>query len=100
MRSDGLTGTDWAVITEYMDILKPLKTAIKRLKGRSKRTLDREHHGLERTRYLVRWGNTTLVRLGRARYGPEVKVRKMELRGKEPDRLRPCSAQPHLSYMV
>jgi hypothetical protein len=36
MRSDGLTGADWAVITEYMDILKPLKTATKRLEGRGK----------------------------------------------------------------
>jgi hypothetical protein len=36
MRSDGLTATDWAVITEYMDVLKPLKTATKRLEGRGK----------------------------------------------------------------
>jgi hypothetical protein len=36
MRSDGLTGADWAVITEYMDILKPLKTATKRLEGHGK----------------------------------------------------------------
>ncbi|KAI1522813.1 Dimer-Tnp-hAT domain containing protein, partial [Pyrenophora tritici-repentis] len=36
MRSDGLTGADWAVITEYMDILKPLKTSTKRLEGRGK----------------------------------------------------------------
>jgi hypothetical protein len=36
MRSDGLTGADWAVVTEYMDILKPLKTATKRLEGRGK----------------------------------------------------------------
>jgi hypothetical protein len=36
MRSDGLTGADWAVITEYIDILKPLKTATKRLEGRGK----------------------------------------------------------------
>jgi hypothetical protein len=35
MRSDGLTAADWAVITEYMDVLKPLKLATKRLKGRS-----------------------------------------------------------------
>ncbi|KNG46889.1 transposase-like protein [Stemphylium lycopersici] len=37
MRSDGLTGADWAVITEYIDILQPLKTATKRLEGRGKR---------------------------------------------------------------
>ncbi|KAI1671856.1 hypothetical protein L13192_02715 [Pyrenophora tritici-repentis] len=30
---DGLTGADWAVIIEYIDILKPLKTATKRLDG-------------------------------------------------------------------
>jgi hypothetical protein len=36
MRSDGLTGADWAVVTEYMDILKPLETATKRLEGRGK----------------------------------------------------------------
>jgi hypothetical protein len=36
MRSDDLTGADWAVITEYMNILKPLKTATKRLEGRGK----------------------------------------------------------------
>jgi hypothetical protein len=36
MRSDGLTAADWAVVTEYMDVLKPLKAATKRLKGRGK----------------------------------------------------------------
>jgi hypothetical protein len=36
MRSDGLTVANYAVITEHMDILKPLKTATKRLEGRSK----------------------------------------------------------------
>jgi hypothetical protein len=36
MRSDGLTAADWAVVTEYMDVLKPLKAATKRLEGRSK----------------------------------------------------------------
>jgi hypothetical protein len=30
MRSDGLTATDWAVITEYIEVLKPLKDATKR----------------------------------------------------------------------
>ena len=34
MRSDGLTTHDWAVVTEYMDALKPLKAATKRLEGR------------------------------------------------------------------
>jgi hypothetical protein len=33
MRSDGLTTADWAVVTEYMDVLKPLKAATKRLEG-------------------------------------------------------------------
>jgi hypothetical protein len=36
MRSDGLTAADWAVVTEYLDVLKPLKSATKRLKGRGK----------------------------------------------------------------
>lgn len=35
MQSDGLTAADWAVVTEYMDALKPLKAATKRLEGRS-----------------------------------------------------------------
>ena len=34
MRLDGLTTHDWAVVTEYMDALKPLKAATKRLEGR------------------------------------------------------------------
>jgi hypothetical protein len=36
MQSDSLTSADWAVVTEYMDILKPLKTATKHLEGRCK----------------------------------------------------------------
>jgi hypothetical protein len=36
MRSDGLTAADWAVVTEYIDVLKPLKSATKRLEGRGK----------------------------------------------------------------
>jgi hypothetical protein len=36
MRSDGLTAADWAVITEYINVLAPLKTATKRLEGHSK----------------------------------------------------------------
>jgi hypothetical protein len=36
MRSDGLTAADWAVITEYIDVLGPLKTATKRLEGHGK----------------------------------------------------------------
>jgi hypothetical protein len=36
MRSDGLTAADWAVVTEYLDVLKPLKSARKRLEGRGK----------------------------------------------------------------
>jgi hypothetical protein len=35
MRSDGLTAADWAVITEYIDVLKLLRLAPKRLEGRS-----------------------------------------------------------------
>jgi hypothetical protein len=36
MRSDGLSAADWAVITEYMNTLKPLKAATERLEGRGK----------------------------------------------------------------
>jgi hypothetical protein len=36
MRSNGLTTHDWAVVTEYIDALKPLKAATKRLEGRGK----------------------------------------------------------------
>jgi hypothetical protein len=36
MRSDRLTATDWAVVTKYLHVLKPLKSAIKRLEGRGK----------------------------------------------------------------
>ncbi|KAI1532814.1 hypothetical protein PtrSN002B_010493, partial [Pyrenophora tritici-repentis] len=36
MRSKGLTAADWAVITEYIEVLKPLKDATKRLEGRGK----------------------------------------------------------------
>ena len=36
MRSTGLTTADWAVITEYIDLLRPLKYASERLKGRGK----------------------------------------------------------------
>ncbi|KAI0569801.1 hypothetical protein Alg130_11492, partial [Pyrenophora tritici-repentis] len=36
MRTDGLSSHDWAVITEYMDALAPLKKTTKRLKGRGK----------------------------------------------------------------
>lgn len=36
MRSDGLTAADWAVITEYINVLRPLKTATKRFEGRGK----------------------------------------------------------------
>jgi hypothetical protein len=36
MRSDGLTAADWAVITDYIEVLKPLKAATKRLEGRGK----------------------------------------------------------------
>jgi hypothetical protein len=36
MRSDGLSAADWAVVTEYMDVLRPLKLATKRLEGRGK----------------------------------------------------------------
>jgi hypothetical protein len=35
MRSDGLSAADWQVVTEYMDVLGPLKECTKRLKGRS-----------------------------------------------------------------
>ena len=33
MRLDGLTAHDWAVVTEYLDVLQPLKSATKRLEG-------------------------------------------------------------------
>jgi hypothetical protein len=36
MRSGGLVADDWAVITQYIDALKPLKHATKRLEGRGK----------------------------------------------------------------
>ena len=36
MRSDGLTAADWAVISEYTEVLKPLKQATKQLEGRGK----------------------------------------------------------------
>lgn len=47
MRSTGLTAADWAVITEYVDILKPLKVATERLEGRGKSRLsgDRKLNG-------------------------------------------------------
>jgi hypothetical protein len=34
MRSTGLSAADWSVITEYLEVLKPLKLATKRLEGR------------------------------------------------------------------
>jgi hypothetical protein len=37
MRSDGLGAADWAVVTEYMDVLRPLKECTKRLEGRGGR---------------------------------------------------------------
>ena len=37
MRSEGLTAADWAVITEYVDVLKPLKVATERLEGCGKK---------------------------------------------------------------
>jgi hypothetical protein len=36
MRSDGLSAADWAVVTEYIEVLRPLKLATKRLEGRGK----------------------------------------------------------------
>jgi hypothetical protein len=36
MQLDGLTAADWAVVTEYLDVLKPLKSATRRLEGRGK----------------------------------------------------------------
>jgi hypothetical protein len=36
MRSDWLSAADWAVVTEYIEVLRPLKLATKRLKGRGK----------------------------------------------------------------
>lgn len=35
-RSGGLTSADWAVITEYIEVLQPLKSATNRLQGRGK----------------------------------------------------------------
>jgi hypothetical protein len=34
MRSNGLTSADWAVVADYMAVLKPLKAATKRVEGR------------------------------------------------------------------
>jgi hypothetical protein len=36
MRSTGLSSADWAVITEYIDYLRPLKYTTERLEGRGK----------------------------------------------------------------
>jgi hypothetical protein len=36
MRSNGLTADNRQVVTEYMDVLGPLKECTKRLKGRGK----------------------------------------------------------------
>ncbi|KAF7572915.1 hypothetical protein PtrM4_078200 [Pyrenophora tritici-repentis] len=36
MRSTGLNAADWAVVTEYIKVLKPLKEATKRLEARGK----------------------------------------------------------------
>jgi hypothetical protein len=36
MRLDGLSAADWQVVTEYIDVLGPLKECTKRLKGRSR----------------------------------------------------------------
>jgi hypothetical protein len=36
MRLNGLSSADWAVVTEYIDLLAPLKTASERLEGRGK----------------------------------------------------------------
>ncbi|KAG9376615.1 Pyruvate dehydrogenase E1 component protein [Pyrenophora tritici-repentis] len=34
MRSDGLTAADWAVVTDYIEVLRPLKECTKRFEGR------------------------------------------------------------------
>jgi hypothetical protein len=36
MQLDGLTAADWALVTEYLGVLKPLKSATKCLEGRGK----------------------------------------------------------------
>jgi hypothetical protein len=36
MRSNGLTADDWAVITQYISVLEPLKAATERLEARGK----------------------------------------------------------------
>jgi hypothetical protein len=36
MRSTGLSAADWAVVTKYIDLLKPLKVSTERLEGRGK----------------------------------------------------------------
>jgi hypothetical protein len=36
MRLDSLSAANWQVVTEYMDVLRPLKECTKRLKGRGK----------------------------------------------------------------
>jgi hypothetical protein len=46
MRSGGLKAADWAVITKYIKVLKPLKEATKRLEARGK-------HGSFRAIYKV-----------------------------------------------
>lgn len=35
MRSDGLTAADWAIVTDYIEVLGPLKECTKRFEGRS-----------------------------------------------------------------
>jgi hypothetical protein len=35
MRLDGLSAANWQVVTEYIDVLGPLKECTKRLEGRS-----------------------------------------------------------------
>ncbi|KAJ4390310.1 hypothetical protein N0V91_011421, partial [Didymella pomorum] len=39
MRLEGLTTADWAVITEYVEVLRPLKTATELLEGRGSKQL-------------------------------------------------------------
>jgi hypothetical protein len=36
MRTTGLSAADWVEITEYIDLLRPLKAATERLEGRGK----------------------------------------------------------------
>jgi hypothetical protein len=56
MRSDGLTAADWALVTEYIDVLKPRKAATKCLEGRGKTDDDAVAKRLEAHSLAGRFG--------------------------------------------